>query len=150
MLPVTVNVVPTSLVLFTLIMEAISSSEMSFPTRATRRQIPENGILHSHRSENLKPYIALSGWACSGAVRCPLWGTIWVVISQKMALFIVTAAKTSNVTWHQLSGFCSEDVMCLLWGTNWHSVSQKMRFFTDIEVKTSSLWCFSDFRSGRN
>jgi hypothetical protein len=24
---------------------------------------PENGILHSHRRENLKSYIALNGWA---------------------------------------------------------------------------------------
>jgi hypothetical protein len=30
------------------------------PTRATRRNIPEDTILHSHRRENLKPYIALS------------------------------------------------------------------------------------------
>jgi hypothetical protein len=25
--------------------------------------IPEDGILHSHRHENLKSYIALTGWA---------------------------------------------------------------------------------------
>jgi hypothetical protein len=25
--------------------------------------IPEDGILHSHRRENLKYYIALAGWA---------------------------------------------------------------------------------------
>jgi hypothetical protein len=25
--------------------------------------IPEDGILHSHRRENLKSYIALTGWA---------------------------------------------------------------------------------------
>jgi hypothetical protein len=31
-------------------------------TRATRRNIPEDGILQSHRRENLKPYIALTGW----------------------------------------------------------------------------------------
>jgi hypothetical protein len=31
--------------------------------RATRRNIPEDGILHSHRPENLKSYIALTGWA---------------------------------------------------------------------------------------
>jgi hypothetical protein len=27
-----------------------------------RFYIPEDGILHSHRSENLKSYIALTGW----------------------------------------------------------------------------------------
>jgi hypothetical protein len=31
-------------------------------TRATRRQIPEDDILHSHRHENLKTYMALTGW----------------------------------------------------------------------------------------
>jgi hypothetical protein len=30
-------------------------------TRATRRNIPEDGILHSHRPENLKSYIAVTG-----------------------------------------------------------------------------------------
>jgi hypothetical protein len=28
-------------------------------TRATRRNIPENGILHSHRRENIKSYIII-------------------------------------------------------------------------------------------
>jgi hypothetical protein len=29
----------------------------------TRRNIPEDAILRSHRHENLKSYIALTGWA---------------------------------------------------------------------------------------
>jgi hypothetical protein len=32
-------------------------------TRTTLRFNPEDGILHSHRRENLKSYIALTGWA---------------------------------------------------------------------------------------
>jgi hypothetical protein len=46
----------------TLMMEATRSSKMSVLTRATWRNIPEGGILHCHRRENLKSYIALNGW----------------------------------------------------------------------------------------
>jgi hypothetical protein len=44
-------------------MEAIRSSETPILKRASQRHIPEDGILHSHRRENLKSYIALTGWA---------------------------------------------------------------------------------------
>jgi hypothetical protein len=44
-------------------MEAIRSSETSALTRFTRRNIPEEGILHSHRRENFRIYIALTGSA---------------------------------------------------------------------------------------
>jgi hypothetical protein len=42
----------TSLILSTLMMGAIRSSEISVLTRATQHQIPENDILHSRCSEN--------------------------------------------------------------------------------------------------
>jgi hypothetical protein len=59
----TAYVVPNSPILVTLvIMEALRSSGTYVPTTAIKRNIPEDGILHSHRRENCKSYIALTGW----------------------------------------------------------------------------------------
>jgi hypothetical protein len=57
LLLVTANVVPSSPILVALMIEELRSFETSVLTRATRRNIPEDGILRSYHSENLKSYI---------------------------------------------------------------------------------------------
>jgi hypothetical protein len=60
--------------------------------------IPEDDILHSHRSENLKSYIALTDWTVGR--RCNVFPVRYELgfLSQKTTFFIVTAVKTSNLT----------------------------------------------------
>jgi hypothetical protein len=59
---VTATFFPSSLIRVSLMMEGIRSSETSVITKAKRHNIPKDGILHIHRRENFKSYIALTSW----------------------------------------------------------------------------------------
>jgi hypothetical protein len=62
MLLVTANVVPTSPIVFSLMMVVMISFETSVLTKAARHHEPDDSILQSHRREHLKSYITLTGW----------------------------------------------------------------------------------------
>jgi hypothetical protein len=62
---VTANVVPSSPILVSPIIEAIHSLQTPVLTRRTRRNIPEDVILHGHRRENLKCYTILQHVFCT-------------------------------------------------------------------------------------
>jgi hypothetical protein len=65
--------VPSSPSLVTLMMESPRSSETSVLRVTIRRNIPEDGILHSHRRENLKSYMTRlinETWQVSAKIHC--------------------------------------------------------------------------------
>jgi hypothetical protein len=94
----TAKVIRSSLIHSTLMMEPIRSSEPSVLTGTTQRDIPEDGLLHSHHRENLNSYVALTGWALYRRRNMfPLRYEL-VFLTQKTAFFIVIAVKASNLT----------------------------------------------------
>jgi hypothetical protein len=84
---ITVNIVHSSPILVTIKMEAILSTEMSDLKRLTRRNVPEDDILHIRG-------IALTSWALYRRHVFPVRYKLRFM-SQKTQFFIVTAVKTS-------------------------------------------------------
>jgi hypothetical protein len=78
-------------------MEAIRSYETSILIWATRRNIPEGGILHSHRLQNLKSYIILT--------KCQIPSVVVVVCNGW------ENSLSSNITWilKEMDQYSSEE-----------------------------------------
>jgi hypothetical protein len=67
---VTANGIPTLLILFTLMMEAISSPETSILTEGTRHHLPNDGILHLNLSSSLRARVYYYTHVGGGGILC--------------------------------------------------------------------------------
>jgi hypothetical protein len=100
-------VVPSSPIFVTLMKEAQGSSETSVHTRATRRNNPEDTILHSHRRENLKSYIY---YICLNFFRAQDNGQI-----QKLSNTGISVTSQETMRKLQIQNYCRFLILFIVW-----------------------------------
>jgi hypothetical protein len=81
---VTASVVPSSPIIVTLMIDALSYSESSVLARASQCNIPEDDILHIHHRDNLKSYIPVG--LCSVDVMLPVRYELGCYITEDVIL----------------------------------------------------------------
>jgi hypothetical protein len=113
LLLVTASVIPSSPIFVTLMKEALSSSETLVLTRSTRHNIPEDTVLHSHCSENLKSDMFLfCEW---GLLFNERWVWSLLVPPSPMLLYSLHSNCLLEMMWEIVySAFDLQQVMCLL------------------------------------
>jgi hypothetical protein len=82
--------------------EALSSSETSVLTRATRRNIPEDTILHSHHRENLRSYIMIPN---SHFILCPVKNITFQNLKSGWRVRVTDYSNRSQDVFKQFSCF---------------------------------------------
>jgi hypothetical protein len=101
------SIVPSVTILVTLMMEAQFSSNTSVLKRASRRNIPEDGILHSHRRDNLKSFtILLCGEATHHSSVRRLLGTGEVPSSPFLVSLTLEVIRSSEMSVHTRATRC--------------------------------------------
>jgi hypothetical protein len=112
------NVVPNSLIIFSMKLATIRSSSTSVLTRATRRHIPEDNILHSHRREHFRPCMYDLYSQISYHINViPLYIPLRIILSCQLFLFknsVALSPQANYTDW--ATATCRRNVA---WSAQW-------------------------------